>query len=419
MTAANHSRTGLNRAIRNVMMIAVMTAAILCCCMLTCHADTFTDEYGVTWNYTIAVFGDQPLIINGCDKIPESGELRIPEQINGKAPWSISARAFMNNTEIRSVVLPDSITRIQDLAFCGCTNLEELNCPAGLTMIFPQAFQDCTSLKEVKLNSKLDIIYNNAFMGCSSLTSVTIPAGVTSIEPAAFIDCKSLTSINVEEGNSTYSSQDGVLYTSGGADLLMYPAGKTDSIFYVPEGVKTIGADALDSTKVEHVVLPDKVTSIGNNAFSNSSLKDIYIPASVETIDNAAFANTPAGFAIYAEAGSAAADFASNHNIAAVPATLEEYEQAVQEDQGGGTGGGNEAPGGGDQPGGNDGPGGGDQPGGNDQPGSGEGSGTGNTCHTADHTACRTKACSSYCDKSGIESCFNKAEKADSQGEEP
>lgn len=59
----------------------------------------------------------------------------------------------------------------------------------------------------------------NAFYDCGSLTSVTIPGSVTSIGKDAFSFCSNLTSIDVAEGNSVYSSVDGVLFNAIAGDL--------------------------------------------------------------------------------------------------------------------------------------------------------------------------------------------------------
>jgi phage-related protein len=70
------------------------------------------------------------------------------------------------------MVIPDSVTTIEDCAF-----------------------RNCSSLTSIVIGNGVTSIGENAFNGCSSLTSIVIPDGVTSIEEAAFNGCKSLTSI--------------------------------------------------------------------------------------------------------------------------------------------------------------------------------------------------------------------------------
>jgi len=50
-----------------------------------------------------------------------------------------------------------------------------------------------------------------AFCDCTGLTSVTIPGNVVSIRCSAFGGCVSLSAITVDAANTAYSSADGVL----------------------------------------------------------------------------------------------------------------------------------------------------------------------------------------------------------------
>ena len=74
----------------------------------------------------------------------------------------------------------------------------------------------------------------------------TIPAGVTSIGEGVFSSCTGLTSIKVDAGNTSYSSQDGVLYNHDKTVLIQCPAGKT-GFFAIPGSVTSIGTEAFRS----------------------------------------------------------------------------------------------------------------------------------------------------------------------------
>ena len=131
----------------------------------------------------------------------------------------------------------------------------------------------------------------DAFYGCKSLTSITIPDGVTSIGRYAFDDCNSLTDIVVAEDNTTYSSQDGVLFSKNKTTLITYPAGKTAAVYIIPDSVTSIGNYAFeDCESLTSVTIGDSVTSIGSSAFySCSSLKSITIGDSVTSIGSYVF----------------------------------------------------------------------------------------------------------------------------------
>ena len=75
---------------------------------------------------------------------------------------------FDSNSNIKSVIIENSVTSIGSCAFDGCTSLTSVTIPNSVTSIG-----------------------DNAFHGCTSLTSVTIPNSVTSIGIYTFRGCTS------------------------------------------------------------------------------------------------------------------------------------------------------------------------------------------------------------------------------------
>jgi hypothetical protein len=168
--------------------------------------------------------------------------------------------------------------------------------------------------------STITHIQDNFFVGCTSLVSITIPDSVTGKDYVIFDGCTSLTTINVNTGNSTYSSQDGVLYNKNKTILIEYPLGKTAISFTIPNSVTSIGENAfykctiltsvtipnsvtiirdgafIGCTSLASVTIGNSVTSIGMAAFSGcTSLSSVTIPDSVTSIEASAFYNC--GFA--------------------------------------------------------------------------------------------------------------------------
>ena len=156
---------------------------------------------------------------------------------------------------------------------------------------------DCDqSVTEVIIPTEIDgvavtSIDHYAFYQCTSLASVTISNSVTSIGVDAFIDCSRLTSINVEQDNAVYSSEDGVLFNKKKTTLVLYPMGRSDALYVIPNSVTGIDEGAFrKSTSLTSVTIPNGVTSIGNAAFCVcTSLVNINIPNSVTSIGNYAF----------------------------------------------------------------------------------------------------------------------------------
>ena len=100
----------------------------------------------------------------------------IPESISFESQIipvkKIDEDAFKNNSKIRSITIPNSVTAIGSSAFSGCSNL--------ITVTISE-------------NSQLTSIGNETFYNCSSLTSIYIPDSVTSIGYRAFRYSSNLT----------------------------------------------------------------------------------------------------------------------------------------------------------------------------------------------------------------------------------
>lgn len=145
--------------------------------------------------------------------------------------------------------------------FQGCS-LKEARL-TNVRSIGARAFASCDSLKSINLPEGLTTIGSHAFDGCAALSGVTIPVTVTSIGDSALAGCTSLQSIRVADGNAAYRSQDGMLLTKSGVDLLQVPGGMKGSCS-VPDGVETVkvGAFLSASANLSEIVFPASVTTI-------------------------------------------------------------------------------------------------------------------------------------------------------------
>ena len=71
--------------------------------------------------------------------------------------------------------------------------------------------------------------------------SVTLPKTATEeCDYKQYFTDDKLTDIFVEEGNEAFRSIDGVLFTADGKTLLLYPKGRTEDRYVVPEGTERI-----------------------------------------------------------------------------------------------------------------------------------------------------------------------------------
>ena len=205
----------------------------------------------------------------------EELEVTVPSEIDGMPVVSIGYKAFAND-DMKKIVLPETIVNISDSAFLDCMFLEEVVIPEGVTEIKHATFKGCTLLRNVTLPSGLLKIEDDAFNTCSSLQTVgVIPSGVTEIGNGAFFRCTSLKAIEVDGENPVFESEDGVIYTENKRVLWLYPAGKNDKTFLIPETVEVIASDAFEAANLKSISIPETVKKVGNNAFHLSTLKEV------------------------------------------------------------------------------------------------------------------------------------------------
>ena len=186
----------------------------------------------------------------------------IAETYNNLPVKTIYSEAF-KNTEITSVVIPDSVTSIGDRAFYYCNFLTSVVIGDSVTSIGDQAF-DC----------------------CRSLTSVVIGDSVISIGEDAFSASNS--ALCTTENNLIYVKANGNNYC-----ILIGATNKNLSTYQINENTKHIAYGAFRGCeRLSTITIPNSVTSIGKEAFYNcDSLTSVTIGDSVTSIGSYAFAH--------------------------------------------------------------------------------------------------------------------------------
>ena len=129
--------------------------------------------------------------------IGEKKAVVIPKTIEG-VPVTSVLFSFMNS-DIESIILPDSITFLEENSFSNCEKLHTVVLSKNLQQIRTNSFKNCKNLQNISLPSKLTEIGPYAFSGCESLKEIKIPKTVTKIGMCAFFGTP-LTSITFEEG---------------------------------------------------------------------------------------------------------------------------------------------------------------------------------------------------------------------------
>ena len=248
----------------------------------------------------------------GC----RSNEIHVPSHHEGLEVRAIgmSALSYRHATKI---VLPDTVTFIDEGAFAGCSELTEIVLPSGLRSIGASAFTGC-ALTSLVLPDSVESLGDFIFSRCDKLTEVTLGKGFTTLGRGIFDSCDSMEAVHVHEENSSFLSVDGNLFSKDGTVFCYYAPANSATSFTLPANVTAIGAFAFcgcttlhsvtlptalvrigeyafaGCSALESITLPEGLESLGDNAFSETGLTSVVIPDSVTTVGSWCFFNSKA-----------------------------------------------------------------------------------------------------------------------------
>ena len=275
---------------------------------------------------------------------PDIKSIVIPEGVK-----KIDGFAFGEDTEVESITLPNSLNELDTYAFAD-TKIKEINIPKAVKTIAPSVFADCNELRKVtvapenetyvgidnciieKATKKLvycavgatvpadgsvTTIGNSAFRYMAGGT-IHIPAAVTFMEDEAFFSTSDVKSATVDPENENYVSINGIIYNKDKTKFVYIPDGLEGEVT-IPEGISIIpkGYEKSDylsfkERKITKVTLPEELYVIESNAFEKcSELEEINIPSTVHTIRANAFAECGKLANIYCARSEKPSDWAS------------------------------------------------------------------------------------------------------------
>ena len=237
-------------------------------------------------------------------------------------------------TAITSVEIPAKVTSIGTSAFADNANLKTVtfaDSTSALTLD-SYAFEDCVSLKTIVLPDRLTKIGDYAFQNCKSLNVTedgvfALPSKLKStgssslgVGKGAFAGCETIKEFSIASSNEYFTTVNGLLYTkcygtSKKTDYYMLAAvpcmydkaitltaddGVIPYAFKFVKGINEItfaeGVTEIPNTilfgftGLTTVNLPSTVVKIGNGSFNGcTSLRNVNLPEGLETIDGYAF----------------------------------------------------------------------------------------------------------------------------------
>ncbi len=239
--------------------------------------------------------------------------VEVPDSIAGYTVTALGDYAFLGNTTIKSVTLPDAVDYFGRTVFSD-SSLEEINIPESLKIIPSKTFEGCNNLKNIEWNNDAIIAYR-AF----SNTPVTLPESALSYETkycdnsfADIIIDKGVLNFTIcyDKNNRSYSVKinsynplnDPLISDSNKKtdidipeQIFNFPVTEIGNAFWrngsqsgislssitFPSGIKTIGFDDLyNPSDLKSVTIKAKDAVILSNTFRNTGIEELTLQGS-------------------------------------------------------------------------------------------------------------------------------------------
>lgn len=241
----------------------------------------------------------------------------------------IAREAFTLTQELKSVIIPNSVTAVEQDAFSE-SSLESVTIPASVKAMHCYAFRQCKNLKNLlgdshfiskdrkflfdansmipmmlfhfagrddesyEIPEGIQAIENYAFYGCDKLKSITFPQSLTFVAGVAFEGCN-----NMEALYGSHTTSDHKGFVSNGS--LRYLVPSIDADYVVPDEVTALGDNLFENRQtLRSITMGDQVTAIGNYTFSYApALKTITLSANLASIGYNPFIRSEALESVY------------------------------------------------------------------------------------------------------------------------
>ena len=321
---------GFMKKIRVLMCVVIIFGAALCAPACSLHklgSDSVHFRY-FWWEddnayYIIETNVEGKTLEDNWEMI----DVTIPTEYDGHPVTVIGWDSFRGCQILRSVTIPEGITGIHASSFFDCNHLESVHLPKSMKQFMGACFASCNSLKEVTVDpdnpwfcSVDGVVYTKdqkelvfyppgkeeaefvipegctavgryAFAYCENLKRIVVPHTVNHITYESILFCKGFEGIEVDEGNQTFASVHGNLYSKDLKRFLRLCVSTENTSLTIPEGVVEIAdGAAYYAHNLTAVNLPQSLTSIGAFSFvACDRLTNMTIPENVIFIGSEAF----------------------------------------------------------------------------------------------------------------------------------
>ncbi len=267
--------------------------------------------------------------------------------LEGDSIFVIYQRYFADCVGLKSFIMADSVTEVQQYAFAGCENLLNITFSqnivgdtfnanafedtmfykqndkllirngvvllaphglpeiltvedfAGATSIAKDVFANNSSVRKVVLPKTLVSIGSNAFLGCKNLYEIEFEENseLTTIWQKAFYECENLSKLNLNNCKQLSTIANYAFYRTGNINTFILPA-SIEILGKACFGFANISAFEIDGENLNYLAEDGVLYELAGGkkvsiyAYPNANLSTIYkVPNTVTTIKQSAFAN--------------------------------------------------------------------------------------------------------------------------------
>lgn len=223
------------------------------------------DDYKVDWSETPRLrtldMGGSELV--GQTNLPTFGYQSVLEHLvlpsNAKSTMESDYEESFDGCYLKSLVLPNGLIEFD--GFSCNSNLKDVVIPDSVEVIGDSALGHCTSLETINIPPKAKLV-GNPFHGCTSLKR-----------------------FDLHPDNPFYTLVDGVLFTKDHKTLVSYPEGIHADSYTIPDGVEELVADAFCSSVLKKIIMPNGLKRVGRDCFlMASNVEELVFPDTVEHI---------------------------------------------------------------------------------------------------------------------------------------
>lgn len=188
--------------------------------------------------------------------------VNIPESTD-----QILSDAFSECTGLTKIELPDVRLSIGESAFYECKNLTEVDFGEAVS-IGDYAFAG-TEIKDVVIPESVSYIGKFAFGDCKNLKSVIIKGSVSQIPLFCFDGCEKLENVGIGEGTETIANR-------------AFGNCKSLTEIYLPDSVQVLYNQAFQDSGLEKIRVSENLRKMSVYAFKNAPLKEFYYDSTPE-----------------------------------------------------------------------------------------------------------------------------------------